>query len=290
MITIFTPTFNRATLLPRLFDSLTHQSCKDFEWLRVDDGSTDHTECLIHEMIQNADFPIRYYYHPNSGKHVAHNLGVRMAHGDLFFCVDSDDFLSHDRVIEQIIHTWKYIKHDEQCVGIISLKCLLDGTLLGTPFPALQNTSPFDLTHTLHCPGERNYILGTYLLRKVPYPVLAGEIFFPDSFIIDNLSAQFTMFLRNYKDICCEYQADGLSSHFPKLMKNNPKGFCLANRQTIDLHKRLLPRLGAIFRYWAFFFLSREPDFHYSGKYPAAVFLCRIPGWFLAQYYRIRLR
>jgi glycosyltransferase involved in cell wall biosynthesis len=82
--TIFTPTFNREHLLPRLYKSLCEQTYKDFEWLVVDDGSTDNTEILLKKYIAEADFPIRYISKSNGGKHTAINEGVRQAKG-LFF-------------------------------------------------------------------------------------------------------------------------------------------------------------------------------------------------------------
>ena len=94
MITILTPTFNRAHLLPRLFESLTHQTDFDFEWLVIDDGSTDGTSDLFAgNTFLSAPFPIRYYRQENGGKHCALNAGVKQAKGDFIFIADSDDWL-----------------------------------------------------------------------------------------------------------------------------------------------------------------------------------------------------
>lgn len=100
LITIFTPTYNRAELLPRLHKSLQEQTNKNFEWIVVDDGSTDNTKEVIENIIlqQENDFPIRYFYKENGGKHTAINRGVREANGDLFFIVDSDDILTFNSV------------------------------------------------------------------------------------------------------------------------------------------------------------------------------------------------
>lgn len=92
-LTIFTPTFNRADLLKHLHESLVAQNHDGFEWLIVDDGSTDGTTIMVKQWQNDPPFPIRYVRQDNSGKHVAHNLGAQMAHGTYFMCVDSDDWL-----------------------------------------------------------------------------------------------------------------------------------------------------------------------------------------------------
>ena len=94
MITIFTPTYNRAYILPILFESLKIQTVKEFEWIIVDDGSTDNTESLIYKFKEECNFSIRYFKKENQGKHIAINFGVEKAKGNLFFIVDSDDYIS----------------------------------------------------------------------------------------------------------------------------------------------------------------------------------------------------
>lgn len=98
MITVFTPTFNRAYTLERLFKSLMEQSCRDFEWVVVDDGSNDNTRELLEIFSQTATFPMRYEVQENSGKHVAINRGAAIATGEWFFIVDSDDWLPEDSI------------------------------------------------------------------------------------------------------------------------------------------------------------------------------------------------
>ena len=91
IFTVFTPTYNRAHTLSRVYKSLADQTFKNFEWLIVDDGSTDGTKVLIEKWTEEASFPIRYFYQENQGKHIAHNLGVKKARGELFLSLDSDD-------------------------------------------------------------------------------------------------------------------------------------------------------------------------------------------------------
>ena len=108
-ITIFTPTFNRGNRLPALYNSLQNQSNKDFEWLIVDDGSTDNTEELVRKWLSEPLFPVRYIKQKNGGKHRAVNRGVQEAQGELFFIVESDDVLP-EQTNERIAHQNEQIK------------------------------------------------------------------------------------------------------------------------------------------------------------------------------------
>ena len=101
MITVFTPTYNRAYILPKLYESLCNQTCKDFEWLVVDDGSTDETPALLQKWQAEKKIAMNIISRKNGGKSTAINLGIQNANGNLFFIVDSDDFLT-DNAIEVI--------------------------------------------------------------------------------------------------------------------------------------------------------------------------------------------
>ena len=101
-ITVFTPSYNRAYILPQLYNSLVGQTSGDFEWVVVDDGSTDNTSELLSQWEKSTSFTIKWQTQPNQGKHIAINTGVLMASGELFFIVDSDDYLTND-AIEKVI-------------------------------------------------------------------------------------------------------------------------------------------------------------------------------------------
>ena len=111
-ITIFTPSYNRAYRLLALYESLCNQTCFDFEWLIVDDGSNDNTEELVQTWLNESKFNIRYIKQCNGGKHRAVNHGVREAKGELFYIVDSDDILPKD-AIECIMQQYLTIKDNE---------------------------------------------------------------------------------------------------------------------------------------------------------------------------------
>ena len=98
MITVFTPTYNRACTIARTFESLQSQTDKDFEWVVVDDGSSDNTQKLLFELKRKANFFVNILYQSNAGKHVAINLGVQVARGEFFFILDSDDWLKPNAI------------------------------------------------------------------------------------------------------------------------------------------------------------------------------------------------
>ena len=92
LLTVFTPTYNRAHTLHRTYESLCNQDCKDFIWLIIDDGSTDHTDDLVKSLQQKDNgFEIQYIYKENGGMHTAHNTAYENIYTELNVCIDSDD-------------------------------------------------------------------------------------------------------------------------------------------------------------------------------------------------------
>lgn len=287
-ITIFTPTYNRAHLLERVFDSLQCQVCKNFEWLIIDDGSQDDTYKVISVIEKKADFRIRYFRQKNAGKQTAQNRAIDLAEGELFLCLDSDDVLASKETIGAILNNWKTVRNKEKCVGLISLKSDRSGKNLGSSFPQkVEYCTPVELKNKYHSGGERNFILVTSLMREYRYPKFEGEYFCPDSYLTDKLSFEYTMAIRNCVDEICEYQTDGLSNSFIKLMKDNPRGFCIANLQLIDLSDSFKTKFHAAVHYWAFKFIAKDKQIKYHGKKKIMAFISIFPGWLLNIKYRL---
>ena len=133
MITVLTPTFNRGGRLQSLWNSLQKQTVKDFEWLVVDDGSTDGTKDLITQLQEKSDFPIRYIYKSNDGKHTALNVGIQTICSELIFIVDSDDCVTDDAV-ESILKIHKKYRSQNNICGYAFLRAFPDGKVNGKKF------------------------------------------------------------------------------------------------------------------------------------------------------------
>ena len=140
-LTVFTPTFNRGYIISNCYESLCRQTCKDFIWLVVDDGSTDNTAELIRKW-QNADngFEIKYVYKENGGMHTAHNTAYENIETELNVCIDSDDFMLDDAV-EKIVDFWKK-NGSEEYAGIIALDVYKSNRkVIGKELPCFKSTT-----------------------------------------------------------------------------------------------------------------------------------------------------
>lgn len=128
ILTIFTPTYNRAHTLPRTYESLCRQNCKKFIWLIVDDGSADKTAELVRDwQSRDNGFEIQYIYKENGGMHTAHNAAYANIHTELNTCIDSDDMLAVGAV-EKILRKWAEVK-DKGYAGIVGLDADFEGKL-----------------------------------------------------------------------------------------------------------------------------------------------------------------
>lgn len=284
MLTVFTPAYNRANMLPRLYQSLCDQSCKDFEWLIIDDGSADDTTSVVQSFIDEGKINIRYCKKENGGKHTAHNLALEQAAGEWFLCVDSDDLLAADAVSKLMAKAAQLNGEN----GIIAYKEDLNGRLLSDSFPeAICRTQMYRLAADYGCSGEFSLAFLTDFARKFPFPVFVGERFVTECVVYDRMDQQGQFALLPEVITVCEYQADGYSSDSSRLMKKNPSGYCLYFMQRIDLQMSFLQRAIHAGKYWCFRWICKRPELAYDGKHKALVALATIPGMFFRMYYKL---
>jgi glycosyltransferase involved in cell wall biosynthesis len=185
LFTVFTPTYNRAHTLHRVYDSLCAQTLRDFEWIVIDDGSTDGTADLIANWVKSADFPIRYFKQENRGKHIAHNLAVREARGQFVAPLDSDDALPPTS-LERISASWDAIPVSRRAgySGIGGLCRDQYGKIIGDCFPKSPlDSSPRELIYELRIRGEKWGVTRTDVLRQYPFPELSGTQFVPEGLV-----------------------------------------------------------------------------------------------------------
>ncbi len=182
--TVLTPTYNRAHTLQRVYDSLCDQSFQDFEWVIVDDGSTDNTSELIAEWAQAASFPIHYVWQANQHKKTAFNRGVREAQGELIVALDSDDSLDTN-ALDAMARAWDEIPVDQRSryIAITGLCATPDGHIVGDMFPRdLIDATSLDMAFKYHVRGEKFGCMRTDVLRKFPFPEDV-EGFVPESLV-----------------------------------------------------------------------------------------------------------
>ncbi len=181
-ITVMTPTYNRASTLPRVYESLLQQTFTSFEWLIVDDGSTDNTRELVQQWIDEQKLTIRYVWQPNQHKKTAFNHGVREAHGELLVALDSDDTIEPD-ALAHMWSTWQQLENREQFIGITGLCAKPNGEIVGDPYPRDVMAIPaIDMYFKYKVRGEKFGCLNTAVLRKYPFPEdIAG--FVPESLV-----------------------------------------------------------------------------------------------------------
>lgn len=234
-ITVFTPTYNRKHTLPRTYKSLCKQTLPDFEWLLVDDGSTDGTENLVKSWIEENRIPIRYIWKENGGLHTGYNTAYANIDTELCVCIDSDDYMPED-AIEKIIGRWSVLTNaeKEKYCGIEGLDFnVKDGAPIGGRFPEGVDSI---FMWQLHHPGDSKSVMRTDLMKKVaPMPVFPGERNFNPSYLLMQVQEDLPMLLMNENLCWVEYQeTDSMSAGIWRQYWNSPKSFAEFRRKEMS--------------------------------------------------------
>lgn len=214
MLTILTPAYNRAEGVEALYRSLCSQTVKDFEWLMVDDGSTDDTRKIIEKMKDKADFKIRYIYKENGGKHTALNAGIKTIESELTFIVDSDDTVTDDAV-ETIFRYHSRYGSDEQLCGYAFLRKFPDGKINGKLFEPGEKIATYvearindDDTH-----ADKAEVFYTRCLKEFPFPEYSGEKFLGEDIVWIRMAEKYRMVHINKAIYVGAYLEDGLTQN-----------------------------------------------------------------------------
>ena len=233
-IAIFTPAYNRAYIIGELYKSLCSQTCQDFVWIVVDDGSTDNTREVIEGFAAEGKIPITYVYQENGGKARAHNRGVDLCQNELFFCVDSDDTLTPDAV-SSVLDFWAQRKTDPTCAGIVALRGHDSRKPLGTWFPEeLETTTLWDLYYKQGHKGDVALVYRTEILRQFPFEVEPGEKFIAEPSVYHQIDQEYNLAVLHKVIWICEYLPDGYTQNVRKITRENPRGYLRTKRQYID--------------------------------------------------------
>jgi len=234
MISVITPTYNRAYCLEELYKSLVDQTCTDFEWIIIDDGSTDNTELLVREWLHKEKrFIIKFEKKINGGKHRAINRAVELAAGNYIFIVDSDDVLTKDAIEKALL--WIHeITENSSFAAVSGRRAKKNGSELGD-FP--KKVDYIDAKNTdrirKHLTGDKAEIYKAEILKKYPFPEFENEKFLPESVVWDEIAHDGYQ-VRWYKDVIylCEYQKDGLTVNVVDHIEKSFRGYSLAKQKS----------------------------------------------------------
>lgn len=275
--TVFTATYNRGYILRRAFESLQKQTFMDFEWVVVDDGSTDNTEELVCELAKEALFPVRYFYQTHGHKKKAINRGVQEAQGELFIFLDSDDELTPN-ALDRFNYHWQNIpvEDKQRFCGIFGLTQYADGSVMGSAFPYLIMESNLnDMLFRYKSVGERSVAFVTTILKEYPFPeAVTGLV--PEGMIWARIARQYqALFVNEISRIYyvsedsitpkerfgafAQERAEGRALHASEFLNNemekyffyDPKQFCVEAimyiRSSLHIEKNKIPQ---IFYFW----------------------------------------
>lgn len=238
-ITVFTTTFNRAYILPNLYHSLLRQQTTDFEWLVIDDGSTDETEQLVGTWIAEAPFSIRYFKTENGGKPRAINNAVEWANTPYLFIIDSDDYVADD-VIPFFISQLQNFDLTPNLAGLGVMRGNKPHKPLGSP-----RFGDLDFIDAPHLDRKKyglnfdcNEIYKIEFLRKFPFRIWPGELFSPEEIVLYEMDLH-GYFVRWYNKVgvISEYLEDGLTVNSFSLLQKNPMGYAMAFNHQLKYKK-----------------------------------------------------
>lgn len=224
-VTVLTPTFNRVGKLKNLWNSLQRQTVKDFEWLIIDDGSTDDTKEMIDELHGKANFPIRYIYKSNGGKHTALNVGIKTVSSELTFIVDSDDFLTED-AIASILEIHKKYQRQEQICGYTFLRAFPNGKINGKPFDRDEKIGSYISIRINRddTGADKAEVFKTRYLKEFPFPEYPNEKFLGEDIVWIRMARKYEMVHLNKAIYIGNYLEDGLTNNRRKHNIQSPVG------------------------------------------------------------------
>ncbi len=256
LLTIFTPLYNRKSFLPKLYGSLKAQTYKNFEWIVVDDGSNDQP-IEFFSSISNSPFPITFISQQNGGKHRAINQGVKLAKGEWFLILDSDDWLTKDAV-EIINKRINDIQANLSFASICGLRVDPDYRVIGTPCNyKVLDTTFFDYRFRFKIKGDRAEIVRTSVMKEFLFHEFNDENFMGEAVLWNSISKKYMTRFTDDKFYICDYQIGGLTDTFEKRMMDNPYGSMLNQLSIINFPNcPYLYRLLSIHLYFKYYKLA----------------------------------
>ena len=283
-ITILTATYNRANLLPDLYHSLCRQSEQRFDWIIIDDGSTDDTKELVQQwMSEPHDFHIEYYYIPNGGKNRAINYGVKRVKTPFTMIVDSDDYLTDDAISFYHKELTSTI-NEEKIAGIAGLR----GMDINHPLNMVSySPDTFIIANNLerykyNLQKDACEVYKTSILLNHPFHVWENEKFVPEEIVWNQLALE-GYSLKWYNKVTCivRYQEEGLTKASFKLIQKNPMGYAMMYKQRLSLSKKLKDKYYHASQMIAYTFIGKAFRFIYENNPNKIITTLSIPCGFI---------
>lgn len=284
-LTIFTPTYNRAYILPQLYTSLIQQTNSNFEWLIVDDGSVDNTRELVKKWTDENLIKIRYIRQENGGKMKAHNTGVQNTDTELFFCVDSDDYIV-DTAVDTIMNKWDSLPEDEKkmLAGMVGYRGFSIDKPIGHEFPKNLERDTLNGFYQKGLSGDTSLIFRTDVIKKYPFPIIGDEKFITEAYVYDQIDRKYQLYAVPSVLTICEYREDGLTQNLLKVTFRNPCGYVAYNMQKGNFAKTTKDCFLYYIRASAFSVFTKKVD---MPIFPSHKFLYEISrpfGWLFFLY------
>ena len=286
-LTVFTPAYNRAHTINRTYESLCRQTCKDFCWLIIDDGSTDDTRQVVEGWIEQGLMPIRYIYQQNQGMHGAHNTAYRNIDTLLNVCIDSDDYMPDDAV-ERILSCWQE-HQNEHIAGIICLDVTTEGKLIGTEFPeGMKKTTCYGF-YEAGGKGDKKLVYRTDVITHYPeYPIFEGEKYVGLAYKYMLIDQDYELVTLNHPLVIVDYQPDGSSYNMYRQYWNNPRGFSFLRKVEMQVSNRLIRKLMICTHYVSSSIICKNWRFVQESPKKLLTLLCVPSG--IALYLLIRFK
>lgn len=256
-LTIITPTYNRAVLLERLYGSLKEQSFTDFEWIIVDDGSTDNTKQVVEEFVANNTFCVRYLYKRNGGKHTALNVGIKNALGKYIFIADSDDLLLPN-CLSTLYEKAALTELNPDLGGMAGINCTIEGKRIGSGLPqATIECSPIDIRYKYRVTGDLSEVFKTSVLQEFPFPEIPGEKFCPEVLVWNRIGQKYKLLYFNQEIYVRDYQQGGLTEKITKIRMKSPIASTTCYAEMVSLKLPFKEKVKAATNYWRFRFCCK---------------------------------
>lgn len=236
LITVFTPTYNRAHIIYLCYESLKKQTVQNFIWMVIDDGSTDNTGELIETWKEEKNpFEIIYVKKENGGLHTGYNTAIEHMTTELSVCIDSDDYMP-ENAIEIITEIWKK-NRNKDLAGLVGLDYDTEYQIIGAEFPKEEAVDVATFLYN-KLDGDKKYVIRNDLYKEVaPMPVYEGEKNFNPHYMALKISRKNKFLLMNQCLCIVDYQPDGMSANIMKQYVNSPRSFAEYRRllMTLDI-------------------------------------------------------